>query len=67
MILPKICTTHPKIGRSLCQCKNSRSPGPPVNSTIVAEVYGPDYDQQIAQKTETMLINTEDVVDVDWK
>lgn len=44
-------------------------PGPPVNSTIVAEVYGPDYDQQIAvaDKLKTMLINTEDVVDVDWE
>ena len=43
-------------------------PGPPVNSTIVAEVYGPDYDQQIAvaDQLKTMLINTEDVVDVDW-
>ncbi len=43
-------------------------PGPPVNSTIVAEVYGPDYDQQIAvaKQLKTMLINTDDVVDVDW-
>ena len=43
-------------------------PGPPVNSTIVAEVYGPNYDQQIAvaDQLKTMLINTEDVVDVDW-
>ncbi len=43
-------------------------PGPPVNSTIVAEVYGPDYDQQIAvaDQLKTMLINTDDVVDVDW-
>ena len=43
-------------------------PGPPVNSTIVAEVYGPDYDQQIAvaEQLKTMLINTDDVVDVDW-
>ena len=43
-------------------------PGPPVNSTIVAEVYGPDYDQQIAiaDQLKTLLINTDDVVDVDW-
>ncbi len=43
-------------------------PGPPVNSTIVAEVYGPNYDQQIAvaDQLKTMLINTDDVVDVDW-
>jgi len=43
-------------------------PGPPVLSTIVAEVYGPDYDEQIriADEVQKILINTEDVVDVDW-
>ncbi len=43
-------------------------PGPPVISTIVAEVYGPDYDQQIAvaKQVEDILRNTTDVVDVDW-
>lgn len=43
-------------------------PGPPVLSTIVAEVYGPDYNQQIAiaDKLQTILRNTDDVVDVDW-
>ncbi len=43
-------------------------PGPPVLSTIVAEIYGPDYDQQIAvaKNVETILNNTQDVVDVDW-
>ncbi len=43
-------------------------PGPPVLSTIVAEVYGPNYDQQIsvAKQLENILNNTEDVVDVDW-
>lgn len=43
-------------------------PGPPVLSTIVAEIYGPDYDQQIAvaKKVENILNETEDVVDVDW-
>ncbi|HLW33804.1 MAG TPA: efflux RND transporter permease subunit, partial [Aequorivita sp.] len=43
-------------------------PGPPVLSTIVAEIYGPDYDQQIevARQVQTILNNTEDVVDVDW-
>jgi multidrug efflux pump subunit AcrB len=42
-------------------------PGPPVLSTIVAEVYGPDYDQQInvANQLQNILINTDDVVDVD--
>lgn len=43
-------------------------PGPPVLSTIVAEIYGPEYDQQIEVAGEVMNIlnNTADVVDVDW-
>ena len=43
-------------------------PGPPVLSTIVAEVYGPDYKEQIAvaDKVKGILNNTSDVVDVDW-
>ncbi|MDG1040328.1 MAG: efflux RND transporter permease subunit [Polaribacter sp.] len=43
-------------------------PGPPVLSTIVAEVYGPDYNEQIkiANEVQQILRNTDDVVDVDW-
>ena len=43
-------------------------PGPPVLSTIVAEVYGPDYNEQIkiAKNVQNILTNTNDVVDVDW-
>ena len=43
-------------------------PGPPVLSTLVAEVYGPDYDKQIeiAKKIRDVFENTEGVVDVDW-
>ena len=43
-------------------------PGPPVLSTIVAEVYGPDYDAQIkiANSVQNILKNTADVVDIDW-
>ncbi len=43
-------------------------PGPPVLSTIVAEIYGPDYNKQIAvaNQVKNMLANTADVVDVDW-
>ncbi len=43
-------------------------PGPPVLSTIVAEVYGPNYDTQIdvANQIKNILIHTDDVVDVDW-
>ena len=44
-------------------------PGPPVLSTIVAEIYGPDYDQQIAiaRQIKDRLKSTTDVVDVDWR
>lgn len=43
-------------------------PGPPVLSTIVAEVYGPDYDEQIriADEVKKLIHNTEGVVDSDW-
>ncbi len=43
-------------------------PGPPVLSTIVAEVYGPDYEKQIeiANSIQNILKNTGDVVDIDW-
>ena len=43
-------------------------PGPPVLSTIVAEVYGSDYEEQIkiADKIQDILRNTDDVVDIDW-
>src|SRR5690606_36801069 len=43
-------------------------PGPPVLSTIVAEVYGPNYDKQmeIANSVQDILHNTTDVVDIDW-
>ncbi|MFZ4058579.1 MAG: efflux RND transporter permease subunit, partial [Ferruginibacter sp.] len=43
-------------------------PGPPVLSTLVAEVYGPDYQQQmaIAQGVKKIFSTTPDVVDVDW-
>lgn len=42
-------------------------PGPPVLSTIVAEVYGPDYEKQIAlaDSIKIILHNTVDVVDID--
>ncbi len=43
-------------------------PGPPVLSTLVAEVYGPDYDQQIevARQIKNIIASTKNVVDVDW-
>ncbi|MEY2703500.1 MAG: hypothetical protein RLY43_2139 [Bacteroidota bacterium] len=43
-------------------------PGPPVLSTLVAEVYGPNYEDQIkvANQVKTILETTSDVVDTDW-
>ena len=43
-------------------------PGPPVLQTLVAEVYGPDYEGQIelARKIREIFQKTEGVVDVDW-
>jgi len=43
-------------------------PGPPVLSTIVAEVYGPDYQKQmeVANQIKNILKSTTDVVDIDW-
>ncbi len=43
-------------------------PGPPVLSTLVAEVYGPDYEKQveIARKIKKIFEETPGVVDVDW-
>ena len=43
-------------------------PGPPVLSTLVAEVYGPDYKQQIeiGRQIEQLFRKTPDVVDADW-
>jgi multidrug efflux pump subunit AcrB len=43
-------------------------PGPPVLSTLVAEIYGPDYKEQIkvAHQVKTILQNTTDIVDIDW-
>ncbi len=43
-------------------------PGPPVLETLVAEVYGPDYNRQIslAREIRDTLDKTPGVVDVDW-
>ncbi len=43
-------------------------PGPPVVSTLVAEVYGPDYPRQIevAREIRKIFDETPGVVDVDW-
>ena len=43
-------------------------PGPPVLQTLVAEIYGPDYGQQIAMAAQVkrVFLTTPGVVDVDW-
>jgi multidrug efflux pump subunit AcrB len=43
-------------------------PGPPVLSTLVAEVYGPNYEGQIkvASQVKDILHKTAGVVDIDW-
>ena len=43
-------------------------PGPPVMSTVVAEVYGPDYMRQIAvaRQIKAIVAGTTGVVDTDW-
>ncbi|MBM3858580.1 MAG: efflux RND transporter permease subunit [Verrucomicrobia bacterium] len=43
-------------------------PGPPVLQTLVAEIYGPEYQQQIetAKKVREIFKQTDGVVDVDW-
>ncbi len=43
-------------------------PGPPVLSTLVAEIYGPDYERQreIAKEVMNIFEETPGVVDTDW-
>jgi multidrug efflux pump subunit AcrB len=44
-------------------------PGPPVLSTLVAEVYGPTLDGrlEVAQEVKDVFATTDGVVDVDWE
>ncbi|HWB32645.1 MAG TPA: efflux RND transporter permease subunit [Acidobacteriaceae bacterium] len=43
-------------------------PGPPVQQTLVAEIYGPDYSSQIvlASQIKKIFEDTDGVVDADW-
>jgi len=43
-------------------------PGPPVLQTLVAEVYGPEYERQVtlAREIKALLAKAPGVVDVDW-
>jgi multidrug efflux pump subunit AcrB len=42
-------------------------PGPPVISPIVAEIYGPDYEEQkrLGRELEALFAETDDIVDID--
>ncbi|MFO8001229.1 MAG: efflux RND transporter permease subunit, partial [Marinilabilia sp.] len=44
-------------------------PGPPVLSTMVAEIYGPDLEKQtrLAKEVKEIFNTTPNVVDVDWR
>ena len=44
-------------------------PGPPVRATLVAEIYGPEFDTQVAlaDSVRKVFEETEGVVDVDWR
>ncbi|WP_103026956.1 efflux RND transporter permease subunit [Salinibacter altiplanensis] len=44
-------------------------PGPPVRATLVAEIYGPDFETQraLADSVRRAFEATEGVVDVDWR
>src|SRR5690606_468227 len=66
LIRPQIQKIGKKIGANVKIVEVP--PGPPVLSTIVAEIYGPNYEQQIAvaKQLENILNETPDVVDVDW-
>jgi multidrug efflux pump subunit AcrB len=43
-------------------------PGPPVMATLTAEIYGPDYEEQIrvAEGVKNVFESVDGVVDVDW-
>ncbi|MBF0282726.1 MAG: efflux RND transporter permease subunit [Zetaproteobacteria bacterium] len=61
--LAGIMAAHPKVSIKLVE----DPPGPPVRATLLAEIYGPDYEQQrtIAANISEVFKNTYDVVDVD--
>ncbi len=42
-------------------------PGPPVRATMLAEIYGPDYEQlrQLSKEVQQVFVQTDEVVDID--
>ena len=65
-IRPKVAAIATKYGARVKVAEVP--PGPPVLQTLVAEIYGPNYQQQIetARKVREILTKTAGVVDVDW-
>lgn len=70
MILLRQCVRLQKIGKKFnANVKVVEvPPGPPVMSTLVAEVYGPNDQERIsiASQLKGIFSKTPDVVDVDW-
>jgi len=62
-ILVPVFNTYPEASIKLVE----DPPGPPVRATLLAEIYGPDYEQQqqIAARVHDLFSRTYDVVDVD--
>ncbi|MBL1353715.1 MAG: efflux RND transporter permease subunit [Zetaproteobacteria bacterium] len=62
-MLASVLAAHPKASVKLVE----DPPGPPVRATLLAEIYGPDYDKQraIAQAVKKRFSQTYDVVDID--
>jgi len=62
-MLAPVFARHPEASVKLVE----DPPGPPVRATLLAEIYGPDYDKQreIATQVRKIFADTYDVVDVD--
>jgi len=62
-MLRPIMDAHPDASIKLVE----DPPGPPVRATLLAEIYGPDYEKQrhIAAKVREVFGNTYDVTDID--
>ncbi len=62
-MLEPVMQAHPDASIKLVE----DPPGPPVRATLLAEIYGPDYDTQrrIAGKVHELFAHTYDVTDVD--
>jgi len=62
-MLQPVMDAHPDASIKLVE----DPPGPPVRATLLAEIYGPDYEKQrrIATKVREVFSNTYDVTDID--